>query len=229
MNYLKITTTVFLLTTSMLFSQDNCDTFYPFSEGAHFEYTTYDKKDKPVAFTENDILKVTSNSGTKTATLQSKLKDEKGKIIVDSQYNVVCSGDKVSIDYKSLLSPQVMEQFKDMDYDITGTNLEVPTTLSVGQSLPDANMTLKINMGGMNMNMNVTIEDRKVEGKETVTTPAGTFNCYIISYTTNVKMGMKQSGTSKQWIAEGVGMVKQEDYNKNGKITSSSMLTGFSK
>jgi len=39
---------------------------------------------------------------------------------------------------------------------------------------------------------------------------------------------MTQTSNSKQWIAEGVGMVKQEDYQR-GKVSSSSVLTKFSK
>lgn len=44
-----------------------------------------------------------------------------------------------------------------------------------------------------------------------------------------MKMGFKSTGTSKQWIAKEVGMVKQEEYNKKGKLMSSSQLTAFHK
>jgi len=79
------------------------------------------------------------------------------------------------------------------------------------------------------MDMATHIKNREVIGKETITTPAGIFDCYVISYNIdlNTNMGMSQSNSAKQWIAEGVGMVKQEDYNKKGEITSSSLLTSF--
>ncbi len=122
-----------------------------------------------------------------------------------------------------------MEQFKEMDYEITGTNLDWPNDLSVGQTLPDSNMNMKISMGGMNMNMVLTVKDRKVTGKEKITTPAGTFDCFVIAYDTNVEMmGTSHKSSSKQWIAEGVGLVKQEDTQK-GKVENTSLLTAFSR
>ena len=75
--------------------------------------------------------------------------------------------------------------------------------------------------------MSVETTDRKVIGKETITTPAGSFNCFVITSTTDMKMGMSQRSTSKQWITEKVGTVKSENYDKNGKISGSSLLTKF--
>ena len=116
-----------------------------------------------------------------------------------------------------------------MEVDISGTNLILPNNLSAGQSLPDANMLMNIKVPPMNMKMTVDIRDRKVEGKETVTTSAGTFDCFVISYIHESKMGMKITGNAKEWIAEGVGMVKSESYNKKGKRISRSELTAFDK
>ncbi|MFT5942941.1 MAG: hypothetical protein ACI9Q4_002208, partial [Sediminicola sp.] len=33
--------------------------------------------------------------------------------------------------------------------------------------------------------------------------------------------------SAKQWLAENIGMVKQENYNKKGKMTGGSILTAF--
>ena len=77
------------------------------------------------------------------------------------------------------------------------------------------------------MKMTVNIMNRKVEGKESVTTSAGTFDCFVISYDHESKMGIKIRGSAKQWYSEGVGMVKQENYNKKGKLMGSSLHTLF--
>ena len=44
-----------------------------------------------------------------------------------------------------------------------------------------------------------------------------------------MKMGLKQSFEIKEWIAEGVGAVKSETYNKNGKLMGYSELTAVTK
>ena len=41
-------------------------------------------------------------------------------------------------------------------------------------------------------------------------------------------MGIKSMGYTKQWLAEDIGMVKTEDYNKEGgKLRSISLLTSY--
>lgn len=210
------------------FSQD-CSAFYPFEEGISFQVTNYSNKGKVVAVTDHTIKTVVTSGETATATINSLVKDKKGETISDGEFQINCTGNEVSIDLKSLMSPNMFDQFKGMKTDITGTNVVIPNNLSVGQSLPDASMKMDIDMGGINMSMSVFMTDRTVEGMETITTPAGSFECYVISYTSDIKMGMNRTGTAKQWLAKGVGMVKQEDYNKKGNLTGSSLLTKFSK
>ena len=81
----------------------------------------------------------------------------------------------------------------------------------------------------MNMKMTMKFLNRKVEGNETVSTPAGDFECYVITYDTEYKMGIKMTMSSKLWLSEGYGMVKQENYNKKGALIGSSVLTSFEK
>lgn len=209
-------------------AQNDCNMYYPLKEGATFQMTSYDKKDKTSAVLDYKVLKITNTSAGKVGTIQGSVKDEKGKMLAELEYDVICKGNKLSVDYKSMLSPQMMEQFKDMEYEITGTNLDWPNDLSVGMALPDGNMTMKIGMAGMNMTMTIDQKNRKVIGKEKMTTPAGTFDCYVVTFDTAVKMGINQTTSSKQWISEGVGMVKQEDTQK-GKIINTTILTAISK
>ena len=211
--------------TSSLFAQSNCSKYYPFSEGTTTELTMYDKKGKVSAVVLHAVKDVSSTGSTDVATMTQVLKDKNGEELTTTEYDITCTGGMVSIDFRSLSQSKMLESMGDVDYEITGTNLDLPNDLSVGQSLPDAGVNIKMNIGGMNMNMDTDITDRNVIGQETVTTPAGSFECYIITSTTTFKMGMSKS---KQWIAEGVGVVKTEDYNKKGKLQSTSLLTAFS-
>ncbi|MGB5228456.1 MAG: hypothetical protein WBN55_09335, partial [Eudoraea sp.] len=135
----------------------------------------------------------------------------------------------VTIDYESLMSNQMLQQFDDMEMEVSGTDIELPNDLEVGQELPDANIIMKISMSGMNMNSTMDMINRKVEKQESVTTPAGTFDCYVIYSENQSKMMMvNQNFPSRLWLAEDVGMVKQESFNKNGKLMSSTVLTALS-
>jgi len=214
-----------LASTTSLVAQDVCSVYYPLDQGTTFQITSYDKGDKAAA-----IINYTVNdAGNDWALLSYDLQDAKGKSVATSEYEIRCENDGVAIDFKSLGAPGLMEQYEDMEVEFTGTNLYIPNNLSAGQELPDSNMLMTINMSPIKMKMTMDITNRKVFGNETVTTPAGTFDCVVLTYDFESKMGIKVTGSAKQWLAKGVGLVKQEDYNKKGKRTSWSELTAFNK
>lgn len=209
-----------------LHGQEVCSEWYPLQKDTKFQITTYDKGgDKASAVT--DFL--VKDAGSDWALLAYSVSDKKGKVVAESEYEIRCENDGISIDFKSLGAPGVLEQYEDMEVEVSGTNLFVPNRLLEGQELPDSNMLMTVNVPPMKLNLTVDITNRRVEGSETVTTPAGTFDCIILAYDFITKMGIKVSGSAKQWIAKGVGMVKQEDRNKKGKVISRSELTAFSK
>ena len=228
MNFKLIILALLTFSTSLSLAQ-SCSKFYPFSEGTISEISTFNKKGKEIGVLTYKVLKVASSGSTVIASMSSNFKDSKGKIDTSQEFDVSCTGDTVSIDFKSLINPMLLDQYKDMEYDITGYNLEYPNDLTVGQDLADASLEMNIDMGGIKLKMNIITKDRTVVATESITTPAGTFDCYVITYTSDLKMsmGMNQTNNGKQWIAEGVGLVKQEDYNKKGKLTGSSLLTKF--
>lgn len=223
---------VFLYGTSVLFSQNACSKYYPMEEGSTFQYTMYDKKDKVEGVTDYVVSKVENDGGNTMATMKLTYTDDKGKNVLESDYNITCTGNGVKIDYESLFPSEMKKQYEDMgmDMEITGTDIEIPNDLSAGQTLDDANVSVSMDMGAMKMKINVDTFDRKVEKMESVTTPAGTFDCYLITEKSKSKVMMANIEMSnKVWISEGVGMIKQESYGKNGKLMSRMELTKFSK
>ena len=225
MKKILIAVTICFLWTVNFVGQDNCSKYYPLEKGTSFQLTMLDNKDKTTGIIDYLVKEYSDNS----ATLSYEMHDEKGKLIATSEYGITCTDNGVSIDFNSLAAPGVLEQYKDMELDISGTDLIIPNNLAVGQTLPDANMLMNVKMSPINIKMNFNIVNRKVEGKESVTTSAGIFDCFIISYDHESKMGIKITGSAKQWLAEGIGMVKQESYNKKGKLMGSTLLTKFEK
>ncbi|MFS4468475.1 hypothetical protein [Maribacter sp. 2210JD10-5] len=219
-----------LYSSTNLFAQNNCSKYYPMTEGTKFQYTMFDKKDKVEGTTEYVISEVDDSRGETEATMKTKFTDKKGKNVFESDFKITCTGEGIKIDYKSLFPSQMEQQYKDMgmEMDITGTDIQLPNNLSVGQTLDDANVNVSMNMSGMKMKIDVDMTDRKVEKKESVTTAAGTFDCYLITEKSTSKVMMANQETSnKVWLSEGVGMVKQESYGKNGKLMTRMELTKF--
>lgn len=229
-------TTVFLVSllfaVSLSFAQNNCSKFYPLEEGSSFQYTNYDRKGKTEGTVDYRISSVTQDGLTTVATFDLKYADKKGKDLFESNYTVSCEDGTVRIDYKSLFPAQMIQQYSEMDVemDISGTDIELPNDLDVGQELPDANVSIVMSMGGIKMNTTIDQMNRKVAKKESVTVAAGTFDCYLVQETNVSKtMGATIEIDSNIWLAEGIGLVKQESYKKNGNLMSRTELTKFNK
>lgn len=225
MKNLKITITCFfaVFINTSLMAQDNCSAFYPFETGATFQITNYGKNKRVAAITDFLVTEATSNF----ATFKSFLRDKNGEVLNEATFTMSCENDGIVVDMESLLNPNLMENYRDFETEISGTKIVIPNNLHIGQELPDATMTMLVNMSGINIRMEVSMTDRTVVNRETITTRAGTFDCFVIEYTNTVNMGLNRTTTAKQWISRGVGMVKQEDYNNRGRVTSSSELTDF--
>ena len=129
-----------------------------------------------------------------------------------------------------MVNPAMQQSLANMEVSIEGTELALPSTLTVGQERPDASTTIKAGSNGVTIiNMTVNVTNRKVLSREELTTPAGTFNCYKITQDTDVKMMIAKTMTSIDYYAEGVGMVRSETYDKKGNLEGYTELTKFEK
>ncbi len=203
-----------------LTAQNSCSPFYPSQEGKTLVIHQFDKRDRLSTISENTI----TDAARSTISFNTKLKDKRGKEIVNGIFKVRCSGGQTILEPEAILSPGMLQQYEGMEYEVSGDGLTFPNRLSVGQSLPDGEIRMKIDAGIMNMSMTVTMTDRKVIKKEQITVPAGTFECYVITYTNTLKMGTSKTHYSTQWIARGIGMVKEETKKSNGRLVTRSVL-----
>lgn len=207
-------------------AQESCSQYYPTKVGVKYEMTSYDKKKRKTQVTNSEVVSFANDK----ATIHSVVKDLKKDKITEADFHVICQGDQIMMDLNEMMEEVMkaeMDESEDVSVHITGTDPVVPNNLEVGQSLPDAKSDIAISSGSTNFNFHVYYTDKKVVGMETITVPAGTFDCVVISMNSDTKMLISASGKSKQWIAEGVGLVKQEDYKKNGKKSGYQELTSI--
>jgi hypothetical protein len=206
--------------------------FFSFGEGTTLQYTSYDQKGREETKQVTKILRV---EGSK-ATVHTEMYEKDGDKIFDNEYTVLCEGDYVKIDFRQFALGNLNERnTRDMEVDVKGEFMELPNNLSPGQVLPEARATITFKIQGAPMTMTQEmIVKRTVEAKETITTPAGTFETYRIAETTTTSMGRMGSGptftsNSKSWIARGIGVVKNEAYNKKGKVIGTLVLTSYTR
>ncbi|WP_378180503.1 hypothetical protein [Aquimarina sp. SS2-1] len=225
MNKLILIIAVFVI--GSVNAQNNCSPYYPSKEGTTMTMHHFNHKNKLTSKTSYEVLDVNSSGSESKITMNMYLSDaKKQKAITEATFTITCDGGTTSLDPESIISPKLFNQYKDMEYSIEGKGIDIPNSLSVGQQLQDGQVSMSVDAGVMSIDMTVDLKDRKVISKETITTPAGSFDCYLITYTneTSMSMGMKQTFYVKQWITKGIGLVQQETTKTNGKLMSKSIL-----
>lgn len=183
------------------------------TKGAVLSYTDYDAKGKEAGTTTNVFKEV--------------------KMISDKDYDVVmettvnAGGTETTMETAmEVRNGEAMISMGQGNIDLTATDpelLRIPNKLAVGYKLPLGEMI--VDLGGLRVKS--TITENEVVDREEITTPAGTFKCYVVKQTSSGRvMGIKSETTLKIWYARGIGQVKMETYSK-GELFSTSVLTSM--
>jgi hypothetical protein len=218
---------VALMTTAFASAQSTvCEGFMLMDKGVTLVYKDYDGKEKYLGSSSHTITDISSAGSGVKVTMHQVSKDDKDKITNEGDYVFTCENGEIKIDMSSMMDQKTMEGMKDFDLVIDQSNLVFPATFSEGQTLPDGQMTMTASTGGYQvMKMTMYVTERKVEKAETITTPAGTFDCYKCTATTKMDMPMAKSTTrSISWISKGLGQIRTESYNEKGVLQSVHIL-----
>ena len=218
---------VLLLSASNVFSQVDCHPYVPQEKGSIWEITNYNKKGKVTGRNTYELIDRVESGNEITFTVSSKSYDKKDKLIFDNDFEAKCVGGKFELNMAYKLEGSMMATYKNMEFTMDASEFEIPPLgSSVGTELSDGSLVVEMDGDSpIKMKMTVEITDRKVEAKENITTPAGTFDCLVLTQNISTKMMVKMKNKSKEWYAENVGMVRTETYNKRGKLMGYSELT----
>lgn len=210
-----------------LYAQD-CEELLPFKEGTYWEITSFNKRDKETGVMKQTCKEVKTSGVNRTVVIEQTILDKKEKELMTNEFDMQCASGVVFVSMEQMMNQESMEMFAESEVKLEADEVNYPDQMQVGDELKDGR--LKIEMVGVPtiMSMELLIINRKVEGKETIETPAGSFECYKISYDTEMHTVLKVTRKTVEWYCPGVGMVRQETYNKKGKLQDYSLLTGFS-
>ncbi|MDQ6610049.1 MAG: hypothetical protein M3Y85_09545 [Bacteroidota bacterium] len=230
-----------LLTTSCFFSfvfsfAQDCKTNLYMTDNAKLVMTIYDKKGAVTGTQNIAITGVKKTGDAYESTITNSFTNDKGKVLSNASGTYHCKNGALSADMKMFMPQEQMGKMGEAEANVEPVYLEYPATPSPGQALKDAEFTMNMKMnGGMGITVNFKEENRKVANKESVTSPAGTWDAYVITYDGTMKTKMAGLGlpgfnfSAKEWFVPGMGVVKTESYNKGGKLVGSTMLTSVTK
>ncbi len=219
-------TGVMLLISFISLAQD-CTFYYPKTEGKQLEYSSYDAKDKLTGSSIQTVKELSNENGVLSVSIHVQSFDKKGKDLATNEYKAKCENGVYMLDMKSFMDATTIAAYEDGEIKVSGNNLEIPANLKVGDELPNGRLNASIYSNGARvMGMSTALTNRKVEAKEEITTEAGTFECYKISYTMTVSTMFSVRMEAIDWICEDIGTVKSESYSR-GKIMSYTVLTAI--
>jgi hypothetical protein len=206
------------------FAQD-CKSFYYLQNNKTIEMTIYNKKGDENGKQVYTVSGVTNSGGATTGNINSEMFDKKGKPFAKAKGTIQCKGGIMMVDMKMNLAPQQQEQFANTDAKADNIYIEYPSSLKVGDKLKDANMDIEVTNNGMKSAVKMIVTDRVVEGEESVTTTAGTWKCYKISYKSKLTVrtmgiGIPVNVDGTEWFAPGFGIVKTASKHGGTAITA---------
>lgn len=190
-------------------------------KGAEVEYSVLDGKGNILSYSKSTVTNVEKKDAKNysiTYLTEAFDKNKKSFAPAISVTTEVVNGVTKQDPVASMGEAGVNAEFK-------GTYPEFPSELTVGEEFGAFEYTLKVN--GMSSKAS---GKSKVIAKETVKTPAGSFDCFKVESETSSKAMMMTTKTKlTTWYAKGVGAVRVEVYDKKGNITSAQELVHLKK
>ncbi|MGB8193929.1 MAG: hypothetical protein WCF67_18495 [Chitinophagaceae bacterium] len=219
-------------------SADDCGNSLLFRKGAEISTNSYDGQGKLTSKQVSTVSKVYREGGMTLSELVMKNTD--GNAANEKTFTATykCDGKLLYVDLSGVLSDAGKTKLET-------TGLQFPFAAAVGDTLPDVNYSMNMSAGGKTTKLVSHIKERKVEAKESVTTPAGTFDCYKISSVIEAEMEMagmdeesrkimdavkKKMGKNIMtfWYAPAVTIIKME-YRTGDKLVMRSEVTNIKK
>jgi len=227
----KLIYTLFLIVCGTASVMAQCNEYYQFGEGNEWEFESYNAKGKLTGKNHQKVTSFEKTSNGFVAAVKSTFYDDKKKETMTGDLEFKCEGGTMYIDMRNFISDEQLKAFGTQELAVDSENLEIPSNLSVGQSLKDGSVKVTASGSGIPMAITVNITNRKVVGKESITTPAGTYDCFKITsdIATVTQMGIKMNVniSSIEWITPKLGVVKSESYNKNDKLMGYTLLSSW--
>jgi len=210
-----------------------CSGYYYLNAG-EVEMTNYDGRGKESGKVVYKISDVKTSGGTTSASFETIVTDKRGRQHSQGKGVYKCNGSTLFVDARIAMNDQ-NEAYKDMDVKMTEAFIEYPGQFSEGLLLKDANFKMSIfdKKGDLFSTVTYDMTNRKVKGQETITTAAGTWECWKIGYDCKIRsevagIGIPITFRVTEWFAPGVGVIKSES-SKGAKTVGSSLITAIRK
>ncbi|RXG27351.1 hypothetical protein SAMN02745246_03249 [Leeuwenhoekiella marinoflava DSM 3653] len=215
-----------LCTCTIIYSQNLCSGFKSLNKSTSIVFTSYGTANNLIAITEYEVSSVFATQDGTRLILKAIFPEEDS--ISDTKqtyYEMECNSSVIRINHKNVIPAFIFEEYSNMEFNASESSISIPANPEMGQKLDDISFSVEILVAPITHKLSYFLTDRVVKSQETINTPAGTFECFVVEADSSMKPKNKNTGKVKQWFAPQIGLVKQIDYNAWGKVTSVNLLT----
>jgi hypothetical protein len=224
-----------VLFTSSGFIASDCATFEPFTKGTQYTTTEYGPTGTVKGTIDGTVNAVVVEGAKTTSTIHVIARNAEGKQEDVFSYNFVCEGGTIRMDLSALATQLAKtNNSSESETSVQGDALEYPAGMTVGQTLPGGSFTMRMKTKSSVSVIKVIVKERKCVAIDTLTTPAGTYECYKITsvVVSTARMGGIEipvpSSQSIDWFSYKAGAVRTEQHSE-GKLDGYTELTRFTK
>lgn len=196
-------------------------------QGAKLHYVRHETGSGRVRWEQTlSIDKVAAGADSTVIAYSTVMKPRRGNAVLVELDCIIDARDNLSVSIGSSVRSVFASLLPKADIASIGDERSViPSAMKTGDVLPDASAEVKLPAG----RYVVKVTDRKVLRSETITTPAGTFDCMVVSeHKVEKAPGVRRETTASTWYAGGVGMVRHDTYDKDLRLVTSEVLESIS-
>lgn len=218
---------VLVFTATTLFGQERAPYFCNVP-GTVLEYTRTTADGDVKWYHTMEIGNATAVGDSTFIEYTSFIKNHKGKPYYGDEparLEAVVTPDGVTLDVAESVAAVLRTFFpKNAGITATGGESSLPSNMVPGDTLPSVYASVK----ALGLTMKITVTQREVLRYETISTPAGAFDCIVIRERKVEKgMGRNRHTIADTWYAPGTGMVRHDTYSPEMELQTSEVLTGM--
>ena len=211
-----------LLLTPLIAPSQDCKTYFFLQNNKTIEMSIYNKKGDLVGKQVYKVSDFKLSGPGSSATLNTQMIDKKGKTIMTGLNQIQCKNGVIMMDMKMNIPQTTAFNSANAKSDVY---IEYPSVMTVGETLKAGHMQMDVDNNGLQQSITIDVENRKVQGKQTVTSPAGSWECFKITNTTKMKINTMGIGIPinmevTEWFAPGAGIIKTESRSGQTLITA---------
>ena len=234
--FMKPLIAIFLLTfMDIALSAQVKDSFYVLRDHCLITFRQFNRNGDPVGRVVYQTVQVHRQKDMDSIRLLAAQYNRNGIRVSLYPAQVQCSKGTLWWDMGLTGPAALVQKIRSFQVRTQQASMVYPDSMQKGDSLDDGYMEMDLDLEGKTISREqMSITDRKVEGMDRITTPAGTWNCYRISYTARLRTSLLGIGIPlvfryREWFAPGFGLVKRQAYRKKNKLSGSLILVSIQK